>query len=254
MNDICKVENLSFSYNSSRKIIEKISFGINKGEIIGILGKNGSGKTTILNLMTGFLKDYSGSITINGKDIRNFSLKERARTMSYIQQSRLLIPDYYSVENFILEGRRPFRKFGFYNEEDYALLEKVINQCGLENYRNQSVNKISGGEFQRCIFAKALMKQCDFFLFDEPTSAMDIKYQKDFFSLLTMAKQELEAAVVLSIHDINLAVKYCDRIITLKSGTIIYDGAAINISSEILSEAFETKITDKSPDEKHFYY
>ena len=204
MNDICKVENLSFSYNFSRKIIDNLTFEIKKGEIVGILGKNGSGKTTILNLMTGFLKDYSGSITINGKDIKNFSLKERARTMSYIQQSRLLIPDYYSVENFILEGRRPFRKFGFYNEEDYALLEKVINQCGLENYRNQSVNEISGGEFQRCIFAKALMKQCDFFLFDEPTSAMDIKYQKDFFSLLTLAKQELEAAVLLSIHDINL--------------------------------------------------
>ena len=254
MNDICKVENLSFSYNSSRKIIDNISFGIKKGEIVGILGKNGSGKTTVLNLITGFLKDYSGSISINGKDIRNFSLKERAKTLSYIQQSKLLIPDYYCVEDFILEGRRPFRNLGFYNEEDYALLERVIKQCGLEKYREQSVNEISGGEFQRCVFAKALIKQCDFFLFDEPTSAMDIKYQKDFFSLLTLAKQELEAAVVLSIHDINLAVKYCDRLLVMAGGKLLYDGNSKQISKDILSKAFELKIVDKCSDELHFYY
>ena len=254
MDDICKVENLSFSYNPSRKIIDNVSFGIKKGEVVGILGKNGSGKTTILNLITGFLKNYSGSITLRGKNIKDFSLKERSRAMSYIQQSRPVIPDYYTVEDFILEGRRPFRNFGFYNKEDYNLLEKIIKQCRLGNYKNQAVNEISGGEFQRCIFAKALMKQCDFYMFDEPTSAMDIKYQKDFFSLLTLAKQELQAAVLLSIHDINLAVKYCDRIIALKSGTIVYDGEAKRISSEILSEAFETKITDKCTDDVHFYY
>ncbi len=254
MNEICKVDNLSFSYNPSKKIIDDVSFDIKSGEIVGILGKNGSGKTTILNLITGFLKGYAGSITIKGKNIKDFSLKQRARTMSYIQQSHLIIPDYYTVEDFILEGRRPFRKFGFYNDEDYNLLEKIIRQCGLENYKTQSINEISGGEFQRCVFAKALIKQCDFYMFDEPTSAMDIKYQKAFFSLLTLAKQELNAAVVLSIHDINLAVNYCDRIITLKAGRIIYDGEARNLSSEILSDAFETEITDKKPDEKYFYY
>ena len=254
MNDICFVENLSFSYNSSRKIIENVSFKISNEEIVGILGKNGSGKTTILNLLTGFLKDYTGSITIKDKDIKNFSLKERAKTISYIQQTRLLIPDYYCVEDFILEGRRPFRNFGFYNEEDYALLEKVIQQCFLEKYRNKYVNEISGGEFQRCVFAKALMKQCDFFLFDEPISAMDIKYQKDFFSLLTFAKQELHAAVVFSIHDINLAVTYCDRLIVMNDGKILYDGDSKKITKEILSKAFEVEISDKCSKGVHFYY
>ena len=86
MNEICKVENLSFSYNPSKKIIDDVSFDIKSGEIVGILGKNGSGKTTILNLITGFLKGYAGSITIKGKNIKDFSLKERARTMSYLQQ------------------------------------------------------------------------------------------------------------------------------------------------------------------------
>lgn len=98
------------------------------------------------------------------------------------------------------------------------------------------------------------MKQCDFFLFDEPTSAMDIKYQKDFFSLLTFAKQELHAAVVFSIHDINLAVTYCDRLIVMNDGKILYDGDSKKITKEILSKAFEVEISDKCSKGVHFYY
>lgn len=254
MNDICCVDNLSFSYNPSRKIIDDVSFKITNGEIVGILGRNGSGKTTILNLITGFLKNYSGSITIKNKNIQDYSLKTRARTMSYIQQHRLLIPDYYTVEDFILEGRRPFRNFGFYNSDDYVLLDKVLKQCNLENFKMQTVNEISGGEFQRCIFAKALMKQCDLFIFDEPTSAMDIKYQKDFFELLSIATKELNAAIILSIHDINLAVKYCDRLIVLDSGKILYDGNSKQITKEILSQAFDIELTNSLPSEPYFYY
>ena len=207
MDDVCIVENLSFSYSPSKRIIDNLSFQISNSEIVGILGKNGSGKTTLINLMTGFLKNYSGSITIRGKNIEDYSLKERARNVSYIQQSHLSIPDYYCVEDFVLEGRRPFTKFGFYTDDDYELLETVLKQCSLETYKKQHINEISGGELQRCVFAKALMKQCDLFIFDEPTSAMDIKYQKEFFELISIAKQELNAAIVLSIHDINLSIK-----------------------------------------------
>lgn len=254
MNDVCIVDNLSFSYSPSNKIIDNLSFKISNGEIVGVLGKNGSGKTTLINLMTGFLKQYSGSITIKGKEINDYSLKERARIVSYIQQSRLSIPDYYYVEDYILEGRRPFRKFGFYTEEDYELLEKVLKKCSLEKYRKQHINEISGGELQRCVFAKALMKQCDFFIFDEPTSEMDIKYQKEFFELISIAKQELNAAIVLSIHDINLSIKYCDRLIVLNSGEILYDGKSKFITKEILSEAFDTLVSAKCTDSLHFYY
>ena len=254
MNDVCIVENLSFSYSPSKRIIDSLSFKISNGEIVGILGKNGSGKTTLINLMTGFLKNYSGSITIKGKNIEDYSLKERARNVSYIQQSHLSIPDYYCVEDFVLEGRRPFTKFGFYTEEDYALLEKVLKQCSLGSYKTQHINEISGGELQRCVFAKALMKQCDFFIFDEPTSAMDIKYQKEFFELISIAKQELNAAIVLSIHDINLSIKYCDRLIVLNSGKILYDGKSKLITKEILSEAFDTLVSEKCTDPLYFYY
>ena len=118
----------------------------------------------------------------------------------------------------------------------------------------QSINEISGGEFQRCLFAKALMKQCSLFIFDEPTSAMDIKYQKDFFELLKLAKKNLNAGIIISIHDINLSIKYCDRLIVLNSGKIIYNGDAKKITKEILSEAFDTEFFDKCTEEVYYYY
>ncbi|SEQ76852.1 iron complex transport system ATP-binding protein [Treponema bryantii] len=254
METICSIKNLSFSYNSSKKVLDNISFDIHKNEIVGILGKNGSGKTTLLNLITGFLNNYSGEITLYRQNIKDFSLTSRAKTIAYIQQSKLTIPDYYNVEDFILDGRRPFRKFGFYNKKDYDILDKIINQCSLDSFRKRQVSSLSGGELQRCIFAKALMKQCELLIFDEPTSAMDIKYQKDFFELTSIAKQNLEAGILLSIHDINFAVKYCDRLIVLDSGSIIYDNYSKWITIDILKKAFDTDFSETCSEEKYFYY
>ena len=97
METICSIKNLSFSYNSSKKVLDNISFDIHKNEIVGILGKNGSGKTTLLNLITGFLNNYSGEITLYRQNIKDFSLANRAKAIAYIQQSKLTIPDYYNV-------------------------------------------------------------------------------------------------------------------------------------------------------------
>ena len=254
METLCSVKNLSFSYNLSKKVLDNISFDIHGNEIVGILGKNGSGKTTLLNLISGFLNNYSGVITLYRQNIKNFSLASRAKAIAYIQQSKLTIPDYYNVEDFILEGRRPFRKFGFYNKKDYDILDHIINQCNLDSFRKRQVKSLSDGELQRCIFAKALMKQCDLFVFDEPTSAMDIKYQKDFFELASSAKNKLNACVLLSIHDINLAVKYCDRLIVLDSGSIIYDDYSKWITADILKKAFDTDFSETCNEEKYFYY
>lgn len=254
MNKLCVVENLTFGYSSSKMILSDVSFELNKGEIIGILGRNGSGKSTLINLIIGFLKNYTGKIEINGELINNFTLKNRAQKISYIPQSRVIVPDYYSVEDFILEGRRPFRNFGFYTKEDYSILDNVLNECNLENFRDRNINELSGGEFQRCIFAKALIKQSDFFVFDEPLSALDIKYQKEFFKLAEMTKKKLKPGMLISIHDINLAVNFCDRLLVLDSGKIIFDGSSKNISAEILSKAFDTEIYTECRNKIYFYY
>ena len=254
MSNICEVSHISFGYSPDKNILSDVSFEIKGGEIVGILGKNGCGKSTLLNIIAGFLSEYSGSLIVKGKDIKCYSNKERACTMSYIQQNKITVPNYYCVEDFIIEGRRPFRPFGFYTKEDYDLIDKVLDECNLQDYRKRFLKELSGGEVQRCIFARAIMKQSDFFLFDEPCSAMDIKYQKEFFSIANDVRQNLNAAILITIHDINLAVNYCDRLIILNHGNIIYDGNALSVASDVISEAFDTIVSSKCNNKKYFYY
>ena len=258
MKKLCDVQNISFSYNKSGKkespILSGVSFSINQNEIVGILGKNGCGKSTLLNIISGFLIPKQGSVYINEKKINDYSINERAKVLSYIQQKNFIIPSYYEVQDFILEGRRPYRRFGLYNEEDYAGLENTMKQCGLEKFNFRKMVELSGGEQQRCIFAREIMKQADLFLFDEPCSAMDIKYQKEFFNIAHKVKESNRSTILITIHDINLAVQNCDRIILLNAGQLLYDGRAEEIPCEVLSQAFEVEVKDRNDNGKRYLF
>ena len=231
MKSLCNVQNVHFTYNEKtdkeRNVLKGVSFSVGKNEIVGILGKNGCGKSTLLNVVAGFNVPQQGSVAVkekkicaDGKKTKNYSLNEWAKTLSYIQQKSLAIPSYYKVEDFILEGRRPFRRFGSYTENDYLLLGATMRECNLKDFNNRFVNELSGGEQQRCIFAREIMKGADLFLFDEPCSAMDIKYQKDFFRIAQKIKVQNGNSILITIHDINLAVQNCDRIILLDKGIL----------------------------------
>lgn len=254
MNQILQVDNLNFSYQKNEQILDSISFSASKNEIIGIIGRNGSGKTTLLNTIAGFQKNYEGNIFINGFDIKEMNLKTRAKTFSYIQQKNLIIPEYYIAKDFVLEGRRPFRNFGFYKMEDYELLDKVLDNCDLLSYKDKKINELSGGEIQRCIFARAIIKNSNLYLLDEPCSAMDIKYQKDFFSLTKTVKENSNSTILITIHDINLAVQNCDRILLLNKGKLIFNGKPEEITEKILTEAFGIPISNKPKSKINFFY
>ena len=265
MKKLCDVQKIEFWYNKNisgeRKVLNDISFSIGKNEIVGILGKNGCGKSTLLNIISGFNIPQKGSVFIkeksickDGRQTKNFSIKERAKTISYIQQKTLTIPAYYQVEDFILEGRRPFRKFGLYNEGDYIMLGQTMRECNLNHFNNRFVNELSGGEQQRCIFARELMKGADLFLFDEPCSAMDIKYQKDFFNIAKNIKNKNGNSILITIHDINLAVQNCDRIILLDNGHILYDGLSKEIPCEALSQAFGVNVSMQNDNGSMYLY
>ena len=255
MKVVCRVNNLCFSYIRGRQILSGISFSVRQGELVGILGKNGSGKSTLLNIIAGFHSNYEGNVVINEKEMKGITLKERAKTISYIQQKKIVIPDYYKTEDFIMEGRRPFRNLGIYTKDDYDMLEHTMKECGVADFYGRYINDLSGGELQRCVFARAIMKQSSLYLFDEPCSAMDIKYQKDFFWAVETIKETKSCAILITIHDINLAIQNCDRIILLDDGRIIYNGNSREITSALLSEAFDTPVkTNPYPNLRYFYY
>ena len=254
MSIVCSVKNISFSYTPQRKILKNISFSAEDGEIIGILGKNGSGKSTLLNIVAGLVQQYEGNIFLEGKNIKDVTFQERAQRISYIQQTKLHIPKYYNVEDFVIEGRRPFSRFGFYGREDYSLLDEVLNLCDLNDFRQKLLCEMSGGEIQRAVFARAIIKKAGLYLFDEPCSAMDIKYQKDFFQIAQKVKTLVPCSILVTIHDINLAIKNCDRILLFHDGHILYDDIAKKISAKELSQAFETTVSSECDSKPHFYY
>lgn len=254
MSIVCSVKNISFSYTPQRKILKNISFSAEDGEIIGILGKNGSGKSTLLNIVAGLVQQYEGNIFLEGKNIKDVTFQERAQRISYIQQTKFQIPKYYTVEDFVIEGRRPFCRFGFYKFEDYSLLDEILTFCDLNDFRQKLLCEMSGGEMQRAVFARAIIKKAGLYLFDEPCSAMDIKYQKDFFQIAQKVKTLVPCSILVTIHDINLAIKNCDRILLFHDGHILYDGIAKKISAKELSQAFETTVSSECDSKPHFYY
>lgn len=254
MSVVCSASNISFSYTPKRKILQNISFSTKDGEIIGILGKNGSGKSTLLNIVAGLSKHYEGDIFLEDKNIKDVSLQERAQRISYVQQTKLYIPKYYSVEDFVIEGRRPFSRLGFYRKDDYTLLDEVLSFCDLNDFRQKLLCEMSGGETQRAILARAIIKNAGLYLFDEPCSAMDIKYQKDFFQIAQKVKERVPCSILVTIHDINLAIKNCDRILLFHDGHILYDDIAKKISAKELSQAFETTVSSECDSKPHFYY
>ncbi|MBQ8560019.1 MAG: ABC transporter ATP-binding protein [Spirochaetaceae bacterium] len=254
MSVVCSASNISFSYTPKRKILQNISFSTKDGEIIGILGKNGSGKSTLLNIVAGLSKHYEGDIFLEDKNIKDVSLQERAQRISYVQQTKLYIPKYYSVEDFVIEGRRPFSRLGFYKLEDYSLLDEILTFCYLNDFRQKLLCEMSGGEMQRAVFSRAIIKKAGLYLFDEPCSAMDIKYQKDFFQIAQKVKTLVPCSILVTIHDINLAIKNCDRILLFHDGRILYDGAAKEISARDLTKAFETAVSNECDSKPHFYY
>ena len=254
MSIVCCVKNISFSYTPQRKILKNISFSAEDGEIIGILGKNGSGKSTLLNIVAGLVQQYEGNIFLEGKNIKDVTFQERAQRISYIQQTKFQIPKYYTVEDFVIEGRRPFCRFGFYKLEDYSLLDEILTFCDLNDFRQKFLCEMSGGEMQRAVFARAIIKKAGLYLFDEPCSAMDIKYQKDFFQIAQKVKTLVPCSILVTIHDINLAIKNCDRILLFHDGHILYDDIAKKISAKELSQAFETTVSSECDSKPHFYY
>ena len=254
MSIVCSVQNISFSYTPQRKILKNISFSTKDGEIIGILGKNGSGKSTLLNIVAGLVQQYEGNIFLEGKNIKDVTFQERAQRISYVQQTKFQIPKYYTVEDFVIEGRRPFCRFGFYRKDDYTLLDEVLSFCDLNDFRQKLLCEMSGGEMQRAVFARAIIKKAGLYLFDEPCSAMDIKYQKDFFQIAQKVKERVPCSILVTIHDINLAIKNCDRILLFHDGHILYDDIAKKISAKELSQAFETAVSNECDSKPHFYY
>lgn len=221
--EILKVENLKKTYgkgNTLVKALDGISFTVDKGEFVAIVGASGSGKSTLLHLLGGVDRPTSGKIIIDGEDI--YKLNEtnlaifRRRQVGLIYQFYNLIPILNVEENMtlpiLLDGKKP----------DEAYLKELIETLGLENRINHLPNELSGGQQQRVSIGRALMNRSALLLADEPTGNLDSKASRDIVELLKLSNKKYKQTIIMITHDHNLALN-ADRIITIDDGKIISD-------------------------------
>lgn len=226
-----KVKNVHFSYGKN-KILNGVSFQIEEGKVTTIMGANGCGKSTLFSLMTKNLYPAKGNIFLKGKNILNLNLKEFARKVAIVQQYNTASDD-ITVESLISFGRTPYKKMMQANSrEDEEKIQWAMEVTGLTEYRNREVSRLSGGQRQRVWIAMALAQRTKTLFLDEPTTYLDIRYQIEILKLVKKLNQEYGITIVMVLHDINQAITYSDRIIGLKDGQVLVEGAPEDVITE----------------------
>ena len=222
MTNILAIQNLSCGYPKFQ--LSDINFEIPKGSFAGIIGPNGSGKTTLFRAITGILPLKSGQILLSGKNLKSFSLRQRAQNIAIVSQ--FIEAGDMSVEDYVLMGRIPYHnRFNFFEtDEDFALARKYMELTDTWRFRDQLMSELSGGEQQLAGIARALTQQPELLLLDEPTSHLDITHQVHILNVLQQLNQEMGLSVLMVIHDLNLASEYCDRLILVNQGRIHTQG------------------------------
>ena len=247
-----EVKNISINYGECA-VVEDVSFALEAGKIIALLGANGAGKTTLLKSLNRSLPTTKGAIWLEDKDVKKYSRCEIAGKIAVIaQENETKFP--VSVLEFVLSGRFAHGSaFGWETERDLQIALDCLEQCDLTNYENRIMNKLSGGERQRVILSRALATEAEILLLDEPTTNLDLSHQALMLKLVRERCQIGDASAVIITHDLNLASEFADEIILLKNGKISAKGEPRKVlTEENLLKIFGVKVLlDENPASKN---
>ncbi|NLO90151.1 MAG: ABC transporter ATP-binding protein [Clostridia bacterium] len=236
---ILSVDGIEFSYNG-RPVLRDIKFSVNRGEILSILGNNGAGKTTLLRCINRILKPKRGTVFIDGDDLFSLSSREIARRVGYAAQRNE--GGRITVFDAVLLGRKPHIGWEA-SEKDMKIVREILASLNLEDFSLRYLDELSGGELQRVIIARALAQEPGVLLLDEPTSSLDLKNRYEVMKIVKDAAKEREIAVVLVMHDLNLALRFADRFLFLKDGTIYDCGGLEVMTPKNISAVYGISVT-----------
>ena len=249
MTAVIQVEKMNIGYGP-HSVLRDVNFAIAKGEIVGIIGCNGAGKSTLLKTIRGLLPLQSGSVQYFGKPLQKYTDKELATKIAYLQQ-HVEVGFGYTGKDIVMAGRYPYMKWW---EREQDADEKLAMACmaytGTVDLADRPVTEVSGGQKQRILIAKVLAQQTPIIFLDEPTTGLDMVYQEEIFRF-AKALAGMGKTVLMVVHELNLASKYCSRILLLGEGTLLADGEpAAVFTEELLSRAYKADICVERDEEK----
>ena len=238
-----ETQNLSGGYNT-KPVVCKINLTLHSGEWLSLVGANGSGKSTFLKLLSRLLNPTSGTVLLDGKAIHSLPPNVVAQKMAILPQQQT-VPVGLTVYQLVSLGRTPHQPWWQWelDGEDRQKVEEALAETQIEGFRDRPVTQLSGGERQRAFLALALAQDPKVLLLDEPTTYLDINYQLQLLELLKRLNQERRLAIATVLHDINLAVRYSDRLALVKQGKLYTVGTPTDVlTPEALAQVFGVEV------------
>ncbi|MGE4385663.1 MAG: ABC transporter ATP-binding protein [Endomicrobiaceae bacterium] len=241
-----KICNLSCGY-AGHEVIKNVSLNINEGDFVGIIGKNGVGKTTFLKSLAGLIKPFSGNVFIDDTDIYKIKKSVLAKKIAFMPQTMQF--DFpFSVKDFIMFGRYPYMNmFKYASAEDFSIVREVMNFTGVAEFAERNISELSGGEKQKVLMAQTLSQRTDIIALDEPTSHLDIGSQSSIFKILRMLNEKYNKTVITTIHDLNLAGEFCSRLVLIDKGNIFNSGTCDEVLNyRDIENVYDAKVVVKT--------
>jgi len=235
-------KSLHLAYGDKRVLID-VDLELDRGKVLGLIGPNGSGKTSLIRGLSGILKPASGSISLANKDLSDFSEQERARQIAVVPQSAQLPPAFTVFESVAL-GRTPHLSWlGRLGSRDLDIVQRALQSSEIALLSDRRINELSGGEQQRVLLARAFAQDCPVLLLDEPTAHLDLHHQVNLLSLVRRMAHEQNLAVLVAMHDLNLASLYADHLVLLVDGRVRASGTPAEVlTTGTLQSAYQVPL------------
>jgi len=231
---ILRVDDVAFRYRSVL-VLDGVSFSLNRGEVLAVLGNNGAGKSTLIKLINKILRPLRGTAFVDGKDVRSLTRLEIAQKVAYVSQRNESAR--FTVFDAVLLGRMPYIKWDV-TERDIRIVEDVLRRMHLEDYALRYLTELSGGELQKVVIARALAQEPEVLLFDEPTNNLDLRNQLEVLSIMRDLVKERKIAGIVVLHDLNLALRFADKFLFLKDRKVYAAGGPEVMAPEVIRAVY----------------